>query len=495
MTKAYGGGYTFLRLQEKKDKCMKKLIILGLMISLFTFAGTNEEAKTTNAEETVVSNTSVTPRGQEVTLPGDDFFSCLADTTYNGGIVSLKFSNDDSDLLSFQENKVCEPIKVTSYDYIDSEGNVTEYPDGVVSAYLSYASDSTVEKPRYDCVIYANVETIYLSSWASNMFNLLNSSAKPQVIDFGMVNTSRTKSMDSMFAFASGLKAIKGIENWDTSNVTDMSSMFMSCSSLEELNVSKFNTAKVKDMCAMFIGCELLTEIDVSNFDTSSLQKAVEMFDDCPSLKKLDLSKWDLSACLGTFSGASSLSWIVHRCPNLECIYFPSVLPENCTQEDNPFELPTKIANYYGVTNITLENISQYPALCIPGDEYAKKWRALRAENGDSICSLLTPGTEGNTKLTQLLTEYDALDKDYQRYLNLVTDKENVTVGESITYVKNVLAGKQGTDGNYGLSDENKGYFMTMSITEESPYLIAIIALLGVFAVLGYYFYNKKKQC
>ena len=38
--------------------------------------------------------------------------------------------------------------------------------------------------------------------------------------------------------------------------------MFYECSSLKELNLSKFNTKKVDDMQYMFYGCKLLVEIN-----------------------------------------------------------------------------------------------------------------------------------------------------------------------------------------------------------------------------------------
>ena len=42
---------------------------------------------------------------------------------------------------------------------------------------------------------------------------------------------------------------------FDTSNVTDMSSMFINCTSLTSLNVSNFDTSNVTDMANMFNNC------------------------------------------------------------------------------------------------------------------------------------------------------------------------------------------------------------------------------------------------
>ncbi len=107
---------------------------------------------------------------------------------------------------------------------------------------------------------------------------------------------------------------------------------------------------------------------------------------------------------------------------------------------------------------------------------------------------IFNQGTPANDKLNQLLTEYDAIDEMYKDYFDIAIDKEDVTIGKSIAYVKNVMNGSQATDGNYNGIKDDTGSYMTMSITEESPYLVAAISLIGVLSVVGYYFYNKKKQ-
>ena len=49
--------------------------------------------------------------------------------------------------------------------------------------------------------------------------------------------------------------------------------MFSDCSSLEELNLSKFNTSNVKTMFYMFYGCSSLTNIDLANFNSIKIIK------------------------------------------------------------------------------------------------------------------------------------------------------------------------------------------------------------------------------
>lgn len=75
----------------------------------------------------------------------------------------------------------------------------------------------------------------------------------------------------------------------DTSNVTNMKSMFNSCSSLTSLDLSCFNTSSVTDMSAMFRFCSELTTLNLYGFDTSSVEGAYLMFRYCDNLKQVTL--------------------------------------------------------------------------------------------------------------------------------------------------------------------------------------------------------------
>ena len=94
--------------------------------------------------------------------------------------------------------------------------------------------------------------------------------------------------------FAS-VTAISGLDKLDTSNVTDMATMFLGCSSLTSLDLSGFNTSKVTNMGNMFGGCSSLTSLDLSGFDTSKVTNMGSMFGSCEALTSLDVSGWNTS--------------------------------------------------------------------------------------------------------------------------------------------------------------------------------------------------------
>ena len=74
------------------------------------------------------------------------------------------------------------------------------------------------------------------------------------------------------------------LDEYDTSNVTDMSCMFDGCSSLESLDLSGFDTSNVTDMFNMFYGCSSLESLDLSDFDTSNVTDMSKMFYGCSSI-------------------------------------------------------------------------------------------------------------------------------------------------------------------------------------------------------------------
>ena len=124
----------------------------------------------------------------------------------------------------------------------------------------------------------------------------LNTDFKDQltkiIIDPGVIANQDSR---GLFGHVMNLKTIQGLENLDTSQVTDMSEMFSECYYLTSLDISHFNTSKVTNMFGMFRWCENLTSLDVSNFDTSQVTDMSQMFAECLRLTNLDVSNFDTS--------------------------------------------------------------------------------------------------------------------------------------------------------------------------------------------------------
>ena len=126
--------------------------------------------------------------------------------------------------------------------------------------------------------------------------------------------------------------------NFDTSNYTDMTSMFQDCSSLTSLDLSNFNTSKVTNMNNVFFGCSSLTSLDLSNWNTSKVTYMGYMFFHCSSLTSLDLSNWNtgkIKDINGMFSYCTSLTTLNLSNFNTSKVTNMSFMFDSCSKLSN----------------------------------------------------------------------------------------------------------------------------------------------------------------
>ena len=170
----------------------------------------------------------------------------------NGGVMAWVVPNNEDN---------------TKYDlYIGAKGGVIANPDSSYLFYLCTGIEVIDFNNNYDTRYATDMNHMFSGAWNE----------------------------DSNTTMAMSLKEIKGLENFDTSNVTNMSRMFLYCTDLTSLNVNKFNTSNVTDMGAMFNRLESLKTIDLSNFNTSNVINMERMFRES-GFTSLDLSNFNTS--------------------------------------------------------------------------------------------------------------------------------------------------------------------------------------------------------
>ena len=131
----------------------------------------------------------------------------------------------------------------------------------------------------------------------TSLYELYKEFSCLETIVFGNdFDTSNITNMSNMFNHCAGLTTLD-LTNFDTSNCTNMSNMFAYCAGLTTLNLSHFDTSKVENMEGMFALCAGLTTLDVSNFDTSKCTTMISMFTECANLTTLDVFNFDTSKC------------------------------------------------------------------------------------------------------------------------------------------------------------------------------------------------------
>lgn len=107
---------------------------------------------------------------------------------------------------------------------------------------------------------------------------------------------ARPNSTSHWFQELSQLTNIYNWENLNTSNVSDMSYMFMNCNTLSSVNIGYFNTSKVRSMAYMFGYCGNLQYIDESR-------------EICTEEEQAYLLSERLTNMQGMFAGCSSLGY------------------------------------------------------------------------------------------------------------------------------------------------------------------------------------------
>ncbi len=258
-------------------------------------------------EDTSVSiSCEITGNAQERETAGGDAIEVEKDY--------LKIAGDSHDYLGYELNKkIIEEIYIT---------NTSTLPTG--ATLIGDVSDSQNES----ILMYTKDED------ADNMLELYIGQ------DGGVVANP-----DSSYLFGdfSNVGKIKGLENLDTSHVTNMYYMFGSCyAQLTNLDLSHFDTSKVTDMSYMFVNCEKLTKLNISSFDTSKVVNMEGMFADLGATS-LELSHFDTSNVINM----NSMFWN-GNITSLDLIHFNT---SNVTDMGEMFS---------GCTDLTYLNISSF---------------------------------------------------------------------------------------------------------------------------------------
>ena len=187
----------------------------------------------------------------------------------------------------------------------DSVSNIT-VGEGGSEGGNSFSVLGYTSTPKYiqDGIDYG--QTIY-DNWKVHLTKHYDYDNDTKLKYFPQVDTSNVTDMASMFANSINLVYVPFL---DTSKVTSMTSMFQNCSGLTSLDLSNWNTSNVKYMSSMFQNCRSLTSLDLSGWDTSKVTSMTSMFKSCTGLTSLDLSGWDTS-------NATSLSSMFEVCKSL----------------------------------------------------------------------------------------------------------------------------------------------------------------------------------
>ena len=198
--------------------------------------------------------------------------------------VSMSTVNIDDEYSDYEIKLWLDPADKTAYYYVETE-----------KVYLN-ADSSEMFFSKYGEQKIKNILDLDLSNFdtsqVTNMSSMFRGMSNLTTLNLSNFDTSQVTNMDSMLASVSNLTTID-LSNFDTSKVTNMSSMFNNMTNLTSLNVSSFNTENVENMSGMFSQVQKLEHLNLSHFRTDKVTNMGSMFYQMIKLKTIDLSHFN----------------------------------------------------------------------------------------------------------------------------------------------------------------------------------------------------------
>ncbi len=197
------------------------------------------------------------------------------------------------------------------YGFINCTSIDLSYLDTSLTTDIAYMFASTYllgEEMSLKNVIFGNH---FNTSSVTNMSSVFLGCSSLTNLDLHIFRTSKVETMFQMFMGCESLLELD-LSNFDTSNVTNMKYMFGACYSLVNLNLKNFNTSKVSAMSQMFDGCHSLTSLDLTSFDTSKVIDYIKMFDDLNSITEIKVTrdKWTIPSSAISNSGVTDFTYV-----------------------------------------------------------------------------------------------------------------------------------------------------------------------------------------
>ena len=228
--------------------------------------------------------------------------------------------------------------------------------------------------------IYANPDSSFMFSNFGDI-NQVSGNKVLNKITFENFNTSKVTNMESMFGNCYNLKQIN-LSEFNTGNVENMRSMFSGCKKLEMLDVSNFNTSKVKNMSYMFavnapakdmnenyLASSLSEIIGLDKLDTSNVIDMSSMFSGCHSLVSLNVSNFNTSNVTdmsGMFKECSKLESIdvsnfnTSKVTNMSEMFSTGRLTTDFTIDGshNPNDIESNLKSIAGLNNLDMSKVT-----------------------------------------------------------------------------------------------------------------------------------------
>ena len=214
---------------------------------------------------------------------------------------------------------VSEDNQITIPSYSGNYGEITiSWGDGTIDTYSnSYNLIHTYVNPgTYSVEITGNFPGFYFKDWGDNQKIIsvdqwgdiewvaaqeaFSGCENLDVLANDSPNLSKVTSTNQMFSGCYSLVGTPAFNNWDVSTITNMDSMFNSCSSFNS-PIGNWDVSNVENMPAMFFNATLFNK-DIRNWDVSNVKIMWAMFAGSHSFNQ-NIDNWDVS-------NVTSMGWM-----------------------------------------------------------------------------------------------------------------------------------------------------------------------------------------
>ena len=256
-------------------------------------------------------------------------------------IVSMDTVNIEDEDSDYDIKMWINPTEMMAYYYTESE-----------KIYLNKNSSKMFDRldDWRDYIRYiSNIDlSNFDTSMVTDMSSMFAGMNQIRELNLSRFDTSKVTNMSSMFKGMYGFTSLD-VSNFDTSNVTDMSSMFENTWQLISLNLLNFNTSKVKKMNSMFNESSL-PSLNLSSFNTSSVTDMNKMFYEMGKLASLDLSNFDTS-------NVTDMSQMFSSTFKLTSLNLSSFNTSNVTNMRNMFAYTSRLTSL-DLSNFDTSNVT-----------------------------------------------------------------------------------------------------------------------------------------
>jgi len=253
---------------------------------------------------TNIANAIRAKTGSSETIKAEDFPTEIADIT-TGHLDNAEYqeANDDlDDILEGSTPATIYPPDWSEIGYSETPQNILDDFDYSKDIKENWNSGATSLANKFSYNTTLKYMPLVDTSNTTNMNSMFEGCSN--LLKVPLLDTSKVTKMQSMFAYCSLLTTIPQI---DTSKVTTMFSMFQSCKKLK--SIPQINTQNVDSMFVMFIDCDNLEDVPV--LDTTKVTTILHMFTGCSSLSNDSLNNI-MQMCIGAikYTGTKTLKEI-----------------------------------------------------------------------------------------------------------------------------------------------------------------------------------------